>query len=139
MAKVLISDQYLTNIANAIRNKNGSQNTYTPAQMASAITAISGESAPVLQNKTITPSANQQIITADNGYDGLESITINGDTNLISSNILAGVNIFGVTGNINPATYYSGADDPSNTLGKEGDFYFKYEPSGSTNTNEQEE
>jgi len=31
MAKVLISDQYLTNIANAIRNKNGSQNTYTPA------------------------------------------------------------------------------------------------------------
>jgi len=27
--------------------------------MASAITAISGGSAPVLQNKTITPSANQ--------------------------------------------------------------------------------
>ena len=139
MAKVLISDQYLTNIANAIRNKNGSQNTYTPAQMASAITAISGGSTPVLQNKTITPSANQQIITADNGYDGLESVTINGDTNLISSNILAGVNIFGVTGNINSATYYSGDSDPANTLGKEGDFYFKYEPSSSTNTNEQEE
>ena len=139
MAKVLISDQYLGDIANAIRNKNGSQNTYTPAQMASAITAISGGSAPNLQNKTITPSANQQIITADSGYDGLNSVTINGDTNLISSNILAGVNIFGVTGNINPAAYYSGADDPSSSLGKEGDFYFKYEPSSSTDTNEQEE
>ena len=139
MAKVLISDQYLTNIGNAIRAKNGSTNTYTPSQMAPAIEAISGGSAPVLQNKTITPSANQQVITADNGYDGLESVTINGDTNLISSNILAGVNIFGVTGNINPATYYSGADDPSNSLGKEGDFYFKYEPSSSNHTNEQEE
>lgn len=139
MAKVLISDQYLTNIANAIRNKNGSQNTYTPAQMASAITAISGGSAPTLQNKTITPSASQQIITADSGYDGLESVTINGDANLISSNILSGVNIFGVVGNVNVATYYSGTSDPSESLGEEGDFYFKYEPSDSNTTNEQEE
>lgn len=139
MAKVLISDQYLTQIGDAIRSKNGSSDTYTPAEMAPAIAAISGGSAPILQNKTITPSANQQIITADNGYDGLESVTINGDTDLISSNILSGVNIFGVTGNINPAAYYSGADDPSNSLGKEGDFYFKYEPSSSNNTNEQEE
>lgn len=139
MAKVLISDQYLTNIANAIRNKNGSQNTYTPAQMASAITAISGGSAPILQNKTITPSASQQIITADSGYDGLESVIVNGDTNLISSNILAGVNIFGVTGNINPATYYSGVDDPLTSLGVDGDLYFKYEPSDSTNSNNEVE
>lgn len=139
MAKVLISDQYLTQIGEAIRSKNGSSDTYTPAEMASAIAAISGGGSPILQNKTITPSANQQIITADNGYDGLEMVTINGDTNLISSNILSGVNIFGVIGNINLATYYSGDSDPSNSLGEEGDFYFKYEPSNSTNTNEQEE
>ena len=138
MSKVLVTDTYLQNIANAIRNKNGSNVTYTPAEMASAITAISGGSSPILQNKTITPSANQQTITADNGYDGLESVIINGDADLISSNILAGVNIFGVTGNIYPAAYYSGDSDPSNSLGKEGDFYFKYEPS-SSNTNEQEE
>ena len=139
MAKVLISDQYLTQIGEAIRSKNGSSDTYTPAEMAPAIAAISGGSAPILQNKTITPSANQQIITADNGYDGLESVTINGDADLISSNILSGVNIFGVVGNINLATYYSGNSDPSNSLGEEGDFYFKYEPSNSNNTNEQEE
>jgi len=59
MSKVLVTDTYLQNIANAIRNKNGSNVTYTPAEMASAITAISGGSSPILQNKTITPSANQ--------------------------------------------------------------------------------
>lgn len=137
MAKVLISDQYLTEIGNAIRAKNGTTNTYTPAQMASAINAISGS--PTLQNKTVTPSANQQIITADNGYDGLESVIINGDSDLISSNILSGVNIFGVIGNVNLVTYYSGDSDPSNSLGEEGDLYFKYEPDNSTNTNGQEE
>lgn len=40
MAKVLVSESNLTNIANAIREKNGSSNTYTPAQMATAISNI---------------------------------------------------------------------------------------------------
>ena len=40
MAKVLVTDTNLTNIANAIRGKNGTQTTYTPAEMAAAITAI---------------------------------------------------------------------------------------------------
>lgn len=40
MAKVLVSESNLTNIANAIRTKNGSSNTYTPAQMATAISNI---------------------------------------------------------------------------------------------------
>lgn len=42
MANVIINDQNLTNIANAIRGKNGSTNTYKPSEMADAITAISG-------------------------------------------------------------------------------------------------
>lgn len=41
MSKVLVTDTYLTNIANAIRSKNGSSNTYTPAQMSTAIEQIS--------------------------------------------------------------------------------------------------
>ena len=40
MAERLIQTQTLTAIANAIRAKNGSENTYTPAQMAAAILAL---------------------------------------------------------------------------------------------------
>lgn len=40
MAQVLITDTYLENIADAIREKNGSEDTYTPAQMATAIENI---------------------------------------------------------------------------------------------------
>ena len=42
MANVLVQESSLRAIANAIRQKNGSQNTYTPAQMAPAILDISG-------------------------------------------------------------------------------------------------
>lgn len=40
MANVIINDQNLTNIANAIRGKNGTTTTYKPSEMAAAITAI---------------------------------------------------------------------------------------------------
>lgn len=42
MAKVLVNDSSLTGIADAIRGKNGSTDTYKPSEMAAAITAISG-------------------------------------------------------------------------------------------------
>ena len=37
MSQVLVTEQYLEDIADSIRAKNGSANTYTPAQMANAI------------------------------------------------------------------------------------------------------
>ena len=40
MANVIINDTNLTNIANAIREKNGLTNTYKPSEMAAAILAI---------------------------------------------------------------------------------------------------
>ena len=40
MANVVIDDINLTNIANAIRNKNGLSTTYTPSEMATAITTL---------------------------------------------------------------------------------------------------
>ena len=42
MSKVLVNESSLTGIANAIRSKNGSADTYKPSEMAAAITAISG-------------------------------------------------------------------------------------------------
>lgn len=42
MANVIINDTNLTNIANAIREKNGGTTTYKPSEMASAILAIEG-------------------------------------------------------------------------------------------------
>lgn len=44
MSKVLVSEENLTNIANAIREKNGETTTYKPNEMAGAIQNISSGS-----------------------------------------------------------------------------------------------
>ena len=59
---------------------------------------------PALQNKTITPSAETQVVTADSEYDGLGQVTVNGDENLVAENIKSGVSIFGVEGNAEVGT-----------------------------------
>lgn len=43
MARVLINESNLENIADAIRDKNGSSDTYLPSQMASAINSLPSE------------------------------------------------------------------------------------------------
>lgn len=55
---------------------------------------------PALQSKTVTPSASQQVVNADAGYDGLSQVTVAGDADLVAGNIKQGVNIFGVTGTL---------------------------------------
>lgn len=56
-----------------------------------------------LQDKTVSPTVSQQIIESDDGYDGLNTVTISAvtasiDSNIIASNIKKGVSVLGVDG-----------------------------------------
>lgn len=107
MSKAIISEELLTDIADELRDKYESTDTYTPAQMADAVsglTKVSGSitinvngsidvtryasanvdvpsEAPTLQDKTVnitpTTTAQSQTVSADSGYDGLDEVTIN--------------------------------------------------------------
>lgn len=59
------------------------------------------------QNKTVSPSTSQQSVSADQGYTGLGTVTVNAVTSSIDNNISAGnikkdVTILGVTGSYDP-------------------------------------
>jgi hypothetical protein len=72
---------------------------------------------------TITPGTTNQTIAAGTYLTGTQ--TIAGDADLVASNIKAGVQIFGVTGNLSFITCYTGTSDPSSSLGQDGDVYLK--------------
>ena len=74
MSKVLVNESSLTGIADAIRGKNGSTDTYKPSEMAAAITAISGGGEPVIEALSITANGTY---TAPDGVDGYSPVTVN--------------------------------------------------------------
>ena len=62
MSIVTIDDSYFTDIANAIRSKNGETTTYKPNEMAAAINAISGGGGNITQwGKMFFSSSPSQI------------------------------------------------------------------------------
>lgn len=77
MAIKTIDDIHLKQIANAIREKTGSAESIGIDEMPEQIKGIKGGSDPVLQDKTVTPTTSSQTITADSGYDGLDTVTVN--------------------------------------------------------------
>ena len=75
MSQVLVTEQYLDDIADAIRSKNGSESTYTPAQMAQAISEIHTADEFVLVQKTV--NANGQYNASDDSADGYSGVRVN--------------------------------------------------------------
>ena len=53
---------------------------------------------PNLQDKSVTPTAYEQTVTADEPFDGLGKVKVIGDADLQPSNIKSGVELFGVLG-----------------------------------------
>ena len=72
---------------------------------------------------TITPGTTNQTISSGTYLTGTQTIV--GDANLVGSNILSGVSIFGVAGTVTFQTYYTGSSAPSSSLGIDGDIYLR--------------
>ncbi len=104
MAIVTTDDRNYTNIANAIRTKSGTATTYKPANMANAILNIPAQEPPELQEVWVTPTGSDMTVEADDDYDGLSTVHVSGDNDLIADNIKDGVTIYGTTGT------YAGTD-----------------------------
>lgn len=65
----------------------------------------------IYQQKTVDPSLNAIEVTADEGFEALSKVTVNGvtaavDPNITPGNIKAGVNILGVGGSFTGAIYH---------------------------------
>ena len=69
MSKVVIDDSKLVNIADAIRNKNGSANKYTPTEMATAIGDIKVSSGMELAPEDLVISGNCNQRFQNNGWN----------------------------------------------------------------------
>jgi len=72
---------------------------------------------------TYTPGTTDQTMASGQYLTGVQ--TIKGSANLVSSNILNGVQIFNVTGNVEFNSYYTGTSAPSSSLGSDGDIYLQ--------------
>lgn len=85
--KVLCDKTDLVSIANAVRSKSGTSDTYYVSELGVAVQNI--QTAPNLQTKAASITANGTTsITADDGYDGLSGVTVNTNVEPSVSNLV---------------------------------------------------
>ncbi len=119
MAIVTINDEHLTNIAGAIREKNGTEDTYKPSDMAAAISAIQAGGGEVnMVEAKLTGSSSSTGYTPFNVYDYVDDteniICIYLKTNVDKTNYLS--SYFYVKGygfyrkNVSNVEYFKTAD-----------------------------
>lgn len=90
----------------------------------STVTVNAGGSSPTIQSLSVTPTTSQQTFNSSS-VDGYKPVIVAGDADLVSSNIVNGVQIFGVTGNVVLQNYYTGSSAPSSSTGSNGDLYLQ--------------
>lgn len=102
MARTDNLDHFLTDIADSIRSKKGTEATIAANTFDTEINnfvLLNGET------KTVTPSTSQQTITPTSPKNGITQVTVNAvdntiDQNITSGNIKSGVSILGVSGSV---------------------------------------
>ena len=99
----MITESYLTDIADAIRAKNGSSDTYTPPQMAAAIEAIPTGGGVDVEALSVTQNGTY---TAPTGK-AYSPVTVN------------------VSGGGGSEGVYVGTGAPDASIGSDGDYYYQ--------------
>lgn len=83
MSKVLVTESYLEDIGDAIRDRNGEETTYKPAEMANAILAIPNSYSASDEGKVVSSGAlvsqGSDTVTQNDTYDTtlISSLTVN--------------------------------------------------------------
>ena len=74
--KVVVSKEKLDDIANAISAKTGNGVKISLDDMPEIVMNMSGEVKIKMQEKTVKSSEKRQVITPDEGYDGIDKIIV---------------------------------------------------------------
>lgn len=74
MEQVLVTEQYIQDASDAIRQLNGLTTEYLPSELATAILALPVSAPPTMQEISVTENG---IYTPQAGYGGISKVTVN--------------------------------------------------------------